>query len=283
MRENNGGQASSGSYSLLTAADEMRGGDGWSERPDVVEIRNGKQWISFKRRSTNSFGLTVRHHHVAEVLYWMTQNLIYQMGKIVSDGWTAARNFFSKSREEEEEEEEDTKEEEEDEAKQEKREEGECFGITSRGHAPRVHVCPRRAGAIECQTGRTIRKSPVGAVSRGFLTESSRTRAAGNSIRCPCTTGTIGLSHATTRGQRAPSHGVFDVSHTGTLGTFPTRQVDVTARGNARGVSSKSEEPCRCSPYALPRSSSRTNSASPNEWGASFAFLEDARSSRIFL
>jgi len=38
MRGNNGGQASSGSYSLLTAADEMRGGDGWSERPDVVGI-----------------------------------------------------------------------------------------------------------------------------------------------------------------------------------------------------------------------------------------------------
>lgn len=121
-----------------------------------------------------------------------------------------------------------------------------------------------RAGAIECQTGRTVRKSPVGAVSRGFLTESSRTRAAGNSIRCPCTTGTIGLSHATTRGQRTPSRGVFDVSHTGTLGTLPTRQADVTARGNARGVSSKPEEPCHRGPYALPRSSNRTNSASPN-------------------
>ncbi|KYN28280.1 hypothetical protein ALC57_02341 [Trachymyrmex cornetzi] len=64
--------------------------------------------------------------------------------------------------------------------------------------------------------------------------------------------GTIGLSHATTRSQRAPSRGAFDVSHTGTLGTLPTRQADVTARGNARGVSSKPEEPCRCSPCALP-------------------------------
>jgi len=38
MRGNNGGRASSGPYSPLTAADEMRGGDGWSERPDVVGI-----------------------------------------------------------------------------------------------------------------------------------------------------------------------------------------------------------------------------------------------------
>lgn len=62
--------------------------------------------------------------------------------------------------------------------------------------------------------GPNVRKSPVGAVSRGFLTESSRTRAAGNSIRCPCTTGTIGHSRATTRGRRAPSaRGLRRITH----------------------------------------------------------------------
>lgn len=66
--------------------------------------------------------------------------MIYQTGKIVSDGWTAARNDFSKSREEEDAEEEG--------AKEEKREEGEC--LASRAHAPRVRVCPRHPISTYC-------------------------------------------------------------------------------------------------------------------------------------
>lgn len=131
--------------------------------------------------------------------------------------------------------------------------------------------------------GPNVRKSPVGAVSRVFLTESSRTRAAGNSIRCPCTAGTVSLSLATARGQRAPSAG-SPTYHTPALWEpfQRARQVGMTARGNARGVLLEPEEPaalpgpCALGPRAGQIRLLRT-------WGASFAFLEDGRPSSRFL
>lgn len=235
--------------------------------------------------------------------------VIYQTGKIVSDGWTAARNDSSKSWEEEEE------GAEEDGAKEETREEGECLGIASRAHAPRVRVCPRhpistycthvartcvcvrvservvrtrcvdplirgligRAGAIECQTGRTLRKSPVGAVPRAFLTESSRTRAAGNSIRCPCTAGSLSRQREANEHPAAGS----PTYHTPALWE-PFQRARQPGRHDSSRKRTRSvlepEEPRRLTgPYALgPRAGQirllRT-------WGASFAFLEDARAS----
>lgn len=220
--------------------------------------------------------------------------MIYQTGKIVSDGWTAARNDSSKSWEEEEEEEGERR-------RREKKENASTSHLARTHHVSvslptsshlyilyarcaHVCVCVRarrhmwvngwlrthcvdplirgligRAGAIECQTGRTLRKSPVGAVSRVFLTESSRTRAAGNSIRCPCTAGSLSR-------QREASGGISDVSHTGTLGTLPTR-----ASARTAWQLEETHEECPRAwrtppPYGSlrSRSSSRTNSASPN-------------------
>lgn len=74
--------------------------------------------------------------------------MIYQTGKIVSDGWTAARNDSSKSRGEEEEEGAEEEEEEEGAKEEETRDEGECLGIASRAHAPRVRVCPRHPTSL---------------------------------------------------------------------------------------------------------------------------------------
>jgi len=183
-----------------------------------------------------------------------------------------------------------------------KREEGECLGIASRAHAPRVRVCPRhpistycthvartcvracvRVGTCEwtggtyalrrssntranrpgwryrVSNGPNVRKSLVGAVSRVFLTESSRTRAAGNSIRCPCTSGHHRALSRLREANEQQSAG-SSTYHTPALWEpfQRARQAGMTARGNARGVSSRPEEP------RVAGSSSRTNSASPN-------------------
>jgi len=194
----------------------------------------------------------------------------------------------------------------------------------TRTHGPRVHVCLRhsmylsflastlyvcervcthcvgslirgligRAGAIKCQTGRErmkkLRRATYIAAVAGLFDgkqSDSTARAAGNFIRCSCTTPMLCLSLSLPFSLAAKSIVVPRMAqwiHTGTLGILPSAVRRMTARGNV-GVSSSPEAPTAVSGPYNARSSSPGQIRLLRTWGrasfASFAFLEDARSS----
>ncbi|TGZ48039.1 hypothetical protein DBV15_05748, partial [Temnothorax longispinosus] len=193
-----------------------------------LEIRNGKQWTSFNRRSTSSFGMAARIDIIANQrgsIILDGPKSLDLLAMIVDDVGRKVRfNRYSPIKH----------------LERERKGEGERCAFLSE-----FPVVIYQTGKI-ISDGWTAARNDSSKRGIAGLFDGKQPDASGSEtlygVRVPS-----GLSRDSERPTSTERGDLRRITHTGTLGTLPTRASGrcMTARGNARGVSSRLEEPRR--------------------------------------